>query len=178
MTGNALHTFVERTRSTWGPLSTELVARTRGALEELAKTPATEPWLDELHREAPASRELYRDADHGFVLLAHTENEGLYRAPHDHGRGWVLYALERGEIAMTTYARVETEEGPQLVKRDERVMRPGEARVFLPGDIHDTRCVSGPALLFRFTDRDLKIEDAERRLQRYVERAGRWTLPR
>jgi hypothetical protein len=55
------------------------------------------------------------------------------------------------------------------------LVRPGQTKVFLPGDIHDTRCVSGPALLFRFTERDLKKEDQEERMvTRYVERDGVW----
>lgn len=176
MTRNALDVFIERTRSSWGPLSSELVTRCRRRLEELVRAPVSESWLSALHQEAPASRELYRDATHGFVLQAHTEQAGLYRAPHDHGRGWVIYALQRGEIAMSTYARIESAEGVRLVKRDETPLRAGQAQLFLPGDIHDTRCVAGPALLLRFTERDLKHEDlVARRLTRYVERNGVWT---
>ena len=36
------------------------------------------------------------------------------------------------------------------VKRDPIRVRAGQVKVFLPGDIHDTRCVTGPALLFLF----------------------------
>jgi hypothetical protein len=42
------------------------------------------------------------------------------------------------------------------------VLRRGDVRVFLPGDIHDTRCTSGPLTLFRFTSRDFKREDVTR----------------
>jgi hypothetical protein len=64
----------------------------------------------------------------------------------------------------------------ELVRRDTTVLRPGQVRAFLPGDIHDTRCVKGPALLFRFTERDLKKEEREEhRVTRYVERNGVWT---
>lgn len=177
MADNALDSFIRRTRSGWGPLSSELAARSRAQLEELVKAPATEPWLAALYAELPASRELYRDPSHGFLLLAHTEQTGLYRPPHDHGRSWVIYALARGEIAMSTYARVETADGVRLVKRDETPLRAGQAQLFLPGDIHDTRCVDGPALLFRFTERDLKQEElVAGRLTRYVERGGVWTV--
>lgn len=175
MTTNALELFIERTRSHWGALSSALVAGCRRDLGELVKASANEGWLAALHAEAPASKELYRDAEHGFLLLGHTEQTGLYRAPHDHGRGWVIYALQRGEVAMSTYARVETPEGARLVKRDETLLRAGDAQLFLPGDIHDTRCVAGPALLFRFTERDLTQEDRiAGRVTRYVERAGEW----
>jgi hypothetical protein len=178
MQNNALELFAERMKAAWGPLSTELVSIARRNLEQLLYASASEAWLAELHRERPASQELLRDQDHGFVLLGHTEPEGLYRPPHDHGRGWVIYAVQRGEMEMGTYARVEDEEGKvRLVKRGATLVRPGQVQVYLPGDIHDTRCVKGPALQFRFTERDLKKEDREaRRVTRYVERDGVWTV--
>ena len=177
MTANAFESSIEGIRSVWGPLSTKVVAGCARYLERLVNAPATVEWLSALHREAPENQELYRDPTHGFVLLAHTEYAGLYRPPHDHGRGWVIYAMQQGEIEMGTYARIEHPGGSvELVKRDSTLLRPGQVRVYLPGDIHDTRCVKGPALLFRFTERDLKREDKEeRRVTRYVERNGAWT---
>lgn len=178
MANNSLETFIEGVRKIWGPLTSEVVTGCRQHLEELVKAPATEEWLAALHRDAPAYHELYRDPARGFVLLAHTEQAGLYRPPHDHGRGWVIYAIQQGEIEMGTYARIEAPDGSvKLVKRDSTLVRPGQVQVYLPGDIHDTRCISGPALLFRFTERDLKQEDKEEhRVTRYVEREGVWTL--
>ena len=181
MTGNegkdSLKTFIERVRLTWGPLSSELVESCRRYSEELLMAQATEDWLAALIRDAPANQELYRDPLHGFVLLAHAEYAGLYRPPHDHGRGWVIYAVQQGEIEMATYVRIEDPDGKvRLVKRDATLVRAGQVKVFLPGDIHDTRCVSGPALLFRFTERDLKKEDKEDgKVTRYVEQDGIWT---
>ena len=177
MAKNSLEKFIDGVRSNWGPLTSEMVAGCRQRLEDLLKTPATEEWLAALHRDAPANKELYRDPTHGFVLLAHAEHAGLYRPPHDHGRGWVIYAMQQGEIEMGTYARIEDTDGSvKLVKRDSTLVSPGQVQVYLPGDIHDTRCISGPALLFRFTERDLKKEDKEEhRLTRYVERDGVWT---
>lgn len=112
------------------------------------------------------------------MLLAHTEPAGLYRPPHDHGQGWVIYAIQQGEIEMGTYARTEAPDGRiRLVKRNSTWVGPGQVQVYLPGDIHDTRCVAGPALLFRFTERDLKLEDQQaHRVTRYVERDGSWTV--
>jgi hypothetical protein len=181
MTGNegkdSLKTFIERVRLTWGPLSSELVESCRRYSEELLMAQATEDWLAALIRDAPANQELYRDPLHGFVLLAHAEYAGLYRPPHDHGRGWVIYAVQQGEIEMATYVRIQNPDGKvRLVKRDATLVRAGQVKVFLPGDIHDTRCVSGPALLFRFTERDLKKEDKEDgKVTRYVEQDGIWT---
>ncbi len=178
MVFNSLDAFTAKIRSTWGPLTTELVEKSSTYLKELANAPATENWLESLHRRAPAYEELYRDPAYGFVLLAHSETPGLYRPPHDHGRSWVIYVLQQGEIEMGSYARIEDADGKvRLVKRDTTLVRPGQAMVYLPGDIHDTRCMSGPALLLRFTERDLKKEDAEeRRVTRYVDQDGAWTV--
>ncbi|MEZ4299459.1 MAG: hypothetical protein R3B70_31195 [Polyangiaceae bacterium] len=178
MNNDALTTFIEQARAAFGPLSTDMIASVRAQLEQLAKAPGAEGWLQALLQEKPESKELYRDATHGFVLLAHTEPAGLYRPPHDHGRGWVIYALQHGEMEIRTYARAQDEDGRvRLVQRDTSRLRPGEARVYLPGDIHDTRCLDAPSLLFRFTERDLKREDQEaHRVTRYVERDGAWTV--
>ena len=178
MAKSSLEAFIEGIQSIFGPLTTEVVDQSRAHLESLVKAPVSEEWLASLFQEAPAFAELFRDPTHGFVLLAHTENSGLYRPPHDHGRGWVIYVLQQGEIEMGSYARVTEADGQvRLVKRDATIVRPGQAMVYLPGDIHDTRCISGPALLFRFTDRDLKKEDQEDHMvTRYVERGGIWTV--
>lgn len=174
---NSLETFTEDVASVWGPLTTELVSAARRHLERLVCSPTTESWLAALYRDMPARAELYIDPADGFVLLAHAEQAGLYRPPHDHGRGWVIYAVLRGEIEMGTYARIDAESGTaRLVKRDATLVRPGQVQVYLPGDIHDTLCVAGPALLLRFSDRDLQHEDkVEHRVTRYIQCAGVWT---
>jgi hypothetical protein len=178
MARNTLEEAMASVSAVWGPLTTELVEASRLHIEALAKASPDEPWLAGLHRDQPSSRELYRDPVHGFVLLAHVEKAGLYRAPHDHGRGWVIYTVQQGESEMGTYARVEGADGvARLVRRNSTLVKPGQAQVYLPGDIHDTLCVAGPALLFRFTDRDLRKEDlVEHKLTRYVQRNGFWTV--
>jgi hypothetical protein len=89
-----------------------------------------------------------------------------------------MYAVQRGAIEMGSYARIESPDGSvKLVQRDTTLVRAGQVKVYLPGDIHDTRCMTETALLFRFTERDLKKEDKEeRRVTRYVERNGVWTV--
>lgn len=179
MADNSLDAFTAAIRAAWSPISTELVATCRERLEELTRADPAEDWLAALLSERPASRELYRDPESGFMLLAHNENEGLYRPPHDHGRAWVVYAVQSGALEIRTYAKVVGTEGElRLVLRDTGLLRAGEARAYLPGDIHDTRCVTECALLFRFTERDLRHEDqVERKLTRFVERDGHWTVP-
>ncbi|CAN5557153.1 hypothetical protein BH09MYX1_BH09MYX1_10890 [soil metagenome] len=163
MIKDSLQELIQAVSSTWGPLTSELVASSRHHVAQLLAAPASEAWLAALHADAPESRELYRDEAHDFLLLAHTEQTGSYRPPHDHGRGWVIYAVQRGEMEMTTYRRVHDLRGnAHIVKRESFVLRLGEIRVFLPGDIHDTRCTAGPLTLFRFTSRDFKKEDVTR----------------
>ena len=178
MTGKALQRFSDAVHAGWGPLTSELVAQCRDQLESLLNAPPSEPWLADLLKNEPTSEELHRDPIHGFVLLAHTEHAGLYRPPHDHGRGWVIYAMQHGEIEMGTYGRIEDPDGQlRLVKRNAALVQPGQVQVYLPGDIHDTRCMSDTALLYRFSERDLRVEDhQEHRVTRYVERGGVWTV--
>ena len=179
MTDISLRWIEAAMRLAWAPISTELVATCREELETLVRADPAEDWLASLLAERPASRELYRDPADGFMLLAHTENEGLYRPPHDHGRAWVVYAVQSGELEIRTYAKVPSPDGGErLVLRESTIVRAGESRAYLPGDIHDTKCLTSRALLFRFTERDLRHEDqVERKLTRFVERDGHWTSP-
>ncbi len=178
MAKNTLEDAMAAVSAIWGTLTTQLVEASRSHIEALAQASPDEPWLAALRRDQPASRELYRDPVHGFVLLAHVEKTGLYRPPHDHGRSWVIYAVQQGESEMGTYGRVDcAEDKVRLVKRNSTLVKPGRVQVYLPGDIHDTLCVAGPALLFRFTERDLKKEDLiEHKVTRYVQHDDFWTV--
>jgi hypothetical protein len=149
----------------------------RDALHTLVTTPRDAPWLHALHAAQPARAELYRDPAHGFLLLAHSEPTDLYRPPHDHGRSWVIYALQHGEMDVGTYTRTnDARLGVRLHKRDSTRLRAGDVRVYREGDIHDTRCLAGPSLLFRFTARDLADEQRGGFLTRYTARDGTWTV--
>lgn len=172
MTETALDRFARRVGAGWGTLTSALLADCSAQLAALIQAPRHEDWLAALCRERPESRELYRDPVHGFVLLAHTEAEGRYRAPHDHGTSWVLYGVLQGEMEMGSYARVDVAcEGSRLVKRGSTIVRPGHVQAYLPGDIHDTLCIDGPAIQFRFTSRDLRRETT---MVRYSDVDGVW----
>ena len=175
MTSTSLDDFIATARSAWSDGGTGLVEACTAALAKLSRVDACEKWLAALHSEKPATRELHRDA-RGFVLLAHTENEALYRPPHDHGRAWVVYAVQSGALEVGTYEKVTGPDGEtRLLERNRSVLRPGEARAYLVGEVHDTRCLSETALLFRFTERDLRHEDqVEGKLTRFVMRGGDW----
>ncbi|MCY7339443.1 MAG: hypothetical protein LH465_05755 [Sphingomonas bacterium] len=179
MASSSLEKFIAGVQSDWAPISTAVVAKCRQHLAELTLAGQAEEWLAVLLVEQPVSRELHRDPAHGFMLLAHVEQQSLYRPPHDHGRAWVVYGVQSGELEVGTYVKVSDPQGQvRLVRRDMHVLRAGEARAYLPGDIHDTRCLSETALLFRFTERDLRHEDqVEHKLTRFVDRDGEWVLP-
>jgi hypothetical protein len=176
MANSSLDTFISDVRAVWGPLTSGLLADCKIRAAALLAAPSSEPWLAALHRDRPANAELHRDPDFGFLLLAHAEQAGLYRPPHDHGRSWVFYAIQEGEIEMGSYARIEDADGGvRLVERDRTVLRAGDVRAYLPGDIHDTRCLTQTALLFRFTERDLRAEDRSGHpVTRYVQSEGEW----
>lgn len=172
---SSLDRFVNQVSSVWGPLRTPTVDAARAALEQLVRADPSQDWLASLHRAPPDDLELYRHPDRGFLLLAHAERRGRYRPPHDHGAGWVMYAVLHGEIEMGTYGVVSDAEGERLVRREVYRLHAGDVRVYLPGDVHDTRCVSDLVLMLRFTSCDLKREAKEGRLTRYVSRDGEFT---
>jgi len=179
MARDSLESFVAAVRADWGPISTGLVARCRAHLDRLSAADAGEAWLAGLHEERPATRELHREPDHGFMLLAHSEQAGLYRPPHDHGRAWVVYAVQSGALEIGGYVKIADPDGRQkLVRRDTIVLRPGEARAYLPGDIHDTRCLTENAMVLRFTERDLRHEDQSLGLvTRFAAHGDEWFAP-
>jgi len=172
MTDSALTQFTAYVRDIWGQPTSEVIANCRAGLEQLLHAPPADQWLADLRNDLPESRELYRDPMHGFVLLGHTEAEGRYRNPHDHGSSWVIYGVLQGEMEMGSYTRVYDENSNvHLAKQGLKLVRPGDVQVYLPGDIHDTRCVNGPAIQFRFTARDLRLET---NMTRYIDLDGAW----
>lgn len=162
MTPTALDPHLAQLRAAWGPLTTATVARCRAALAPLARALAATDACP-----LTPDAELYRDPEHAFLLLTHVEREGDYRPPHDHGRAWVIYTVVRGEIEMSTYARVVDADGPRLVRRATAPLRAGDSRAYLPGDLHDTRCLSSSVRLLRLTSRDLRREAELGHLTRY-----------
>lgn len=168
MKNNSLNHFITEIKKAWGPLNSNTVSQCHKLLAELAKTPATEEWIANLLKMPEVNEELYRDTEHGFILLAYSENKGLYRAPHDHGSCWVLYAVHSGEMQMKTYLPRTNQKGStELVCRESCAVLPGQSRVYLPSDIHDTQCISDSALVLRLTSCDLKKEYLEGRMIKF-----------
>ncbi|WDE07058.1 hypothetical protein SG34_009285 [Thalassomonas viridans] len=169
MKNNALEHFITSIKDSWTGLNSETVIKSRELLKQLLKTPDSEPWLADLHRQKQESVELYRNPEHGFILLAHVEKQEQYRVPHNHGAGWVFYAVQHGAMEMSTYSQVTDQTGKTaLVSRGAATINAGECNVYLPGDIHDTKCLSEYVLMFRLTSCDFKAEKREGRLIQYL----------
>lgn len=165
---NALSFFIEQARSHWSGLNTNTVVNIKKLMKGLANTPSTELWLQELHSAQRESVELYRDSEYGFILLAHVEKRGRYRRPHNHGAGWVFYAVQHGQMEMASYGQVTDSTGETcIVSRGTQTLRQGHCNAYLPGDIHDTRCISDYALMFRLTSCDFSDEKRQGRLVQY-----------
>jgi hypothetical protein len=171
MKRNSLDHFIKEIKKVWGLLSTETVSSSRKLMTELAKTPPEEEWLSKLLIKSEINEVLYRDPDQGFMLLAHSEKKDLYRIPHDHGRCWVIYAVQSGEMEMKTYKPMTDEDGKlDLVCRETYRLRAGESKAYLPGDVHATKCISESVLMLRLTSCDLKGESRDGKMNRYVEK--------
>lgn len=157
-------TLITTIRQVWGPLGAPLITACQRLMQEWVSAPDSTPSQANLG-------EPYRDPEHGFLLLAHVVKQGMYRAPHDHGKGWVIYAVQHGEMHLSTYAKVEPQ--TQLVHMSSDTLRAGECRVYLPGDIHDTRCISESAVLWRLTSCDVSQELESGRMTVYPDHALR-----
>lgn len=166
---NSLENFIKEVTACWSGLNTQTTTEVRKLLMELAKTSTDEHWLKELHRKKSPASQLYQDSNHGFMLLAHTEKKGNYRSPHNHGAGWVFYAVHSGALEMHTYKQITTSKGvTHLVSRGSEIMKAGDCKLFLPGDIHDTKCLSENFMQFRLTSSDLKEEIKSGRMTQFI----------
>ncbi|MCC2603784.1 cupin domain-containing protein [Planctobacterium marinum] len=165
---SSLEQFIHQAENNWSGLNSDNVNRLKSALTALTQSSPKEPWLAALFNEKPAAKTLYESEQHRFMLLAHHEPADFYRQPHDHGNGWVLYAVLSGTIAMNTYKILTDNNGnEQLVNRGKEVLATGDCRVFLPGDIHHTHCLSDNFMQFRFTSCDFKQEIKSGRMKRF-----------
>lgn len=158
---NSFERYITEVRAVWGDgKDRELPFKVKGLMEKmLASTTRGDPWMAELLREAKPSRELYRDPDYGFIQMGHVHQESHGNTPHDHGPCWVVYGSYTGVTEITLYRRTDDGRDPgraALEKKDLHRLSPGVAYAYVPGDIHATRAVEGPATVFRFLSYDLE----------------------
>ncbi len=158
--GSSLEQYVSAVRSVWGDgKDPQLPYKVKGLLEKLLTfTGPEEPWMAQLIKEAKPGHELFRDPYHGFIQMGQVHPQGHTNSPHDHGPCWVLYGVYRGEIEITTYRRTDGGNEPgkaSLEKKELHRLTPGVVLPYLSGEIHSTRAVDAPAVVFRFLSYDL-----------------------
>ena len=162
---NSLERYIEEVRAIWGDgRDPELPFRVKALLEKLlASAKPDDPWMAELIAEGRPSRELYRDPKHGFIQMVHVHKQGHANQLYDHGRCWVFYGAYSGLTEITTYRCTDSGQEPGkaiLEKKDLNRLSVGVVYPYLPGEIHSTHAVEGPAVVFRFLSQDL--DKAER----------------
>ncbi len=159
---------IEKIRESLQDLSMKSILSAQSVLQALALDPE---FLDQIKWELgdpSKSVEMYRNNSSGFVLLAYSEIQGTYRVPHNHGDAWVIYSVAAGNIEMGNYFKVaQSNRKPQLILKNREVLANGDTRIYYPGEIHDTRCVSERAIILRLTSSDLKEEELHGRMQRF-----------
>lgn len=174
---NSFDRYIEEVRSLWSRSNDDqLPFKVRDAMERFLRTASPEEsWLSELIREAKPSRELYRDPDYGFIQMGHVHPDGHGNLPHDHGPCWVVYGAYQGLTEITLYERTDDGRDPKqadLEKKELHQLSGGVVYPYTTGQIHSTRAVKAPAVVFRFLSADLnKI-----RRRRYDPDTGAVTL--
>ena len=82
---------------------------------------------------------VYEDAELGFCICIHAYPGPAEGVPHDHGPTWAIYGQAEGETEMTDWEIIEParEKVPATVKKTRSyVMKPGDAHLYEPGDVH------------------------------------------
>jgi hypothetical protein len=158
---NSFERYIAEVRVVWGDgKDPDLPFKVKALMEKmLASTTRGDPWMAELLREAKPSRELYRDPDYGFIQMGHVHQQAHGNTPHDHGPCWVIYGSYSGVTEITLYRRTDDGKDPARAALEKKALHrlsPGVAYAYLPGDIHATRAVEGPATVFRFLSYDLE----------------------
>lgn len=159
---------VSELQSSWESLSMESIDKVKTTIKALATDPEFQKLLQLKNQELDHGLELHRDQTFGFVLLAYSEGKGSYRVPHDHGNAWVVYAVVSGQVEMGNYFKSVPPNGYlQLIQKSHENLNSGDTRIYYPGEIHDTRCVSDTAVILRLTSLDLREEERAGRMNRY-----------
>jgi len=156
---SSLERYIAEVRSIWGDgKDPELPYKVKGLLEELLTSiNPQESWIAQLITEGLPAKELYRDKDHGFILMGHVHGKGHSNSPHDHGPCWVLYGIYHGVTEITTYRRTDDGKVPgraTLEKKELHRLTPGVVIPYLPGEIHSTFAAEH-SVVFRFLSHDL-----------------------
>ena len=94
---------------------------------------------------------VHEDPELGFCICIHVYQNEKQGGPHDHGPTWAIYGQAAGETEMTDWEVVTpaANGAPAKVRETRRyTMRPGDAHLYEPGDVH-APYRSGPTRLLR-----------------------------
>lgn len=164
---NNIERFVIDVRAAWGDgKDDQLPYKVKAFMEKmLSSTKPDEFWMAHLIKESRPAKELYRDPDYGFIQMGHVHQSGHKNLPHDHGPCWVVYGVYKGAIEITTYARTDSGKEPgkaTLETKEVHRLTPGVVYPYLVGEIHSTRAIEAPAVVFRFLSYDLNKVERQR----------------
>jgi len=102
----------------------------------------------------------YGHPDGGFLLMCSVQRPGQDNLPHDHGTTWVVYGVYEGAIEQTKWRWSYPESdrtSPEIKPLESWVQQPGGVAFFLPGEIHNTRCIADDrSLVIRLEGRKLE----------------------
>ncbi|MBI3090588.1 MAG: hypothetical protein HYY96_07965 [Candidatus Tectomicrobia bacterium] len=108
----------------------------------------------------PTGNVIYKDPDFGFMVLVHFFPKPMKSPPHDHGPCWVCYGVYRQSTDMGVYRRRDDGSRPEYCDLEESehfTLLEGQARAFLPYDIHHIQQHQPGAVVVRVTGRDLEL---------------------
>ena len=101
----------------------------------------------------------YGHPEGGFLLMCSVQRPGQNNLPHDHGTTWVVYGVYKGDIEQTKWRWSYPESdrtSPEIKPLESWIQGPGDIAFFLPGEIHNTRCVADDrALVIRLEGQKL-----------------------
>jgi hypothetical protein len=155
-------------KKSWEDLNIDSIGKIRSMVGVMASDPEIQSYLQEVTRELPKGLEIHRDTAEGFILLAYPESKATYRAPHNHGNAWVIYAVVSGEVEMGSYINSLRADGAdRLILKSRETLKVGDTQIYYSGEIHDTFCKSENAVALRLTSTDLREEEKAGRMKRF-----------
>lgn len=164
MNQQTINLFFDELKLCWEKQNEETIKAGKHVMENMLKSEGLKSHLANESDSLAKGVELYRDNELGFILFAYSETKGLYRMPHNHGNGWVIYSVIEGIIEMGTYALIAN---ANLIKREKHQVHKGDSEVYYPGDIHDTQCITDSVIILRLTSCDLKEEERQGRMKKF-----------
>lgn len=160
---NLTHVFETKVSQAWQHNENEKISAASAEFQKLLQNAEFHSHLTaQFSTMCGGQIELLRSQEHGFILTAYAEKQDVYRQPHNHGNGWVIYGVIGGQMEMHTY-----ELANGLAVKEADMLYSNDFKVYLQGQIHDTKGIAKKSIVLRFTSCDLKKEESEGRMKRF-----------